>query len=73
MDVARNVFYVEIQGMGNVVLVVPAQDRGLTHSLAGMLSVEKKIKRRTQLANLKPGSTRLCLRAWACTRVLLPG
>lgn len=41
MGMARNTFYVEIQGTGNV-LVVPAWDRGLTHPLVGMLSVEKK-------------------------------
>lgn len=61
--------------MGNVVLVVPAWDRGLTHSLVSMLSVEekKKKKRQTQLTNIKPGSAKLGLRVRACTWVLLPG
>lgn len=62
--------------MGNVVPVVPARDRGLTHSLVSMLSVEEKKtkkKRQTQLANIKPGSAKLGLRVRACTWVLPPG
>lgn len=46
MGVARNTFYLEIRQMGNVALLVPAWDKGLTHSLVSMLSVEKKKKKK---------------------------
>lgn len=69
MGVARNTFYLEIRGMGNVVPVVPAWDGALTHSLVSMLSVEKKRDRlSSQISNLAARSCGcVCRLAHGCS------
>lgn len=69
MGVARNTFYLEIRGMGNVVPVVAAWDGALTHSLVSMLSVEKKRDRlSSQISNLAARSCGcMCRLAHGCS------
>lgn len=70
MGVARNTFYLEIRQMGNVALVVPAWDKGLTHSLVCCLLRKKKKKRgrlSSQISNLAAQScVCMCRLAHGC-------